>query len=727
MIYYNSNAKRAREAYDDDRLPLYYSLDERMIITMKKTNPYLLYYFSFAIVCCVVLSVIFLFINYQNINRTQTQYNQEKLELVCDMWETHMERQREFSYLFSSSKEYQPYYFGQNKYYELELLEDFAGKEVTSVMGGEAFLYYGNDVIFRSEGLLQNLEEYLKGYDEKEKRELVGILQDVESGTKVYAVNDALYFVFPVRVTGTKGYSRALYCYVLHHEQLDERIQIVTGGIKGAYTIYMDGRAIFNNGEELCFESDNGAMSAVSKSGKMQVFWLPGGITFPGDMLPLQILLLLSVLLMVFVFASYFAWKSYLPVKGMAEKYKEHISVSSEMNCKDSLEELDYIISIVLKSNIEINEKLVQEQVRLKKQILRMILNANYSFDIGVYSSQIRFLFPGTYYFVACILPEKSEQGFPDILEIQLEMLNSPYQGRYISVLQDLSQKECVVLCGMNEEEQYEELKECVREVVDSFEQKLKIGYGKVYGSLSRVAASYLESMDNIHKSAKKNICVAEGVYDKTEIYKICREVASGNEENAMCAIYTFIDQLRKNNVSLLMQQYIFSNFLSEIMNIAFEKQIELEQSTVSLLISSRNMDCFLEAAGVLIHDFCIKLKEHQENLDRSKVYQIYNYISSCFKDYDISIEKIAEAVGTNTDFVRKAVKEKTGKSYKDYLIFLRIEYAKELLAKSDLPIAEICEKVGYGNISYFIRLFRTTTGMPPATWRNSLRKQVEE
>ena len=638
-----------------------------------------------------------------------------------------MERQREFSYLFSSSKEYQPYYFGQNKYYELELLEDFAGKEVTSVMGGEAFLYYGNDVIFRSEGLLQNLEEYLKGYDEKEKRELVGILQDVESGTKVYAVNDALYFVFPVRVTGTKGYSRALYCYVLHHEQLDERIQIVTGGIKGAYTIYMDGRAIFNNGEELCFESDNGAMSAVSKSGKMQVFWLPGGITFPGDMLPLQILLLLSVLLMVFVFASYFAWKSYLPVKGMAEKYKEHISVSSEMNCKDSLEELDYIISIVLKSNIEINEKLVQEQVRLKKQILRMILNANYSFDIGVYSSQIRFLFPGTYYFVACILPEKSEQGFPDILEIQLEMLNSPYQGRYISVLQDLSQKECVVLCGMNEEEQYEELKECVREVVDSFEQKLKIGYGKVYGSLSRVAASYLESMDNIHKSAKKNICVAEGVYDKTEIYKICREVASGNEENAMCAIYTFIDQLRKNNVSLLMQQYIFSNFLSEIMNIAFEKQIELEQSTVSLLISSRNMDCFLEAAGVLIHDFCMKLKDQQENLDRSKVYQVYNYISLYFKDYDISIEKIAEAVGTNTDFVRKAVKEKTGKSYKDYLIFLRIEYAKELLAKSDLPIAEICEKVGYGNISYFIRLFRTTTGMPPATWRNSLRKQVEE
>ena len=27
---------------------------------------------------------------------------------------------------------------------------------------------------------------------------------------------------------------------------------------------------------------------------------------------------------MVLVFASYFAWKTYMPVKGIAEKYKEH-------------------------------------------------------------------------------------------------------------------------------------------------------------------------------------------------------------------------------------------------------------------------------------------------------------------------------------------------------------------------------------------------------------------
>ena len=52
-------------------------------------------------------------------------------------------------------------------------------------------------------------------------------------------------------------------------------------------------------------------------------------------------------------------------------------------------------------------------------------------------------------------------------------------------------------------------------------------------------------------------------------------------------------------------------------------------------------------------------------------------------------------------------------------MIYLRIEYAKGLLEKGKLTVAEVCEKVGYGNISYFIKVFRETTGMTPAVWRD--------
>ena len=56
-----------------------------------------------------------------------------------------------------------------------------------------------------------------------------------------------------------------------------------------------------------------------------------------------------------------------------------------------------------------------------------------------------------------------------------------------------------------------------------------------------------------------------------------------------------------------------------------------------------------------------------------------------------------------------------------DYIIHLRIEYAKELLTKEGYTVAETCQHVGYGNISYFIKLFRETTGLTPAQYKRGV------
>lgn len=642
---------------------------------MRKGNPYLLYYFSFAIVCCVTLSVIFLFINYQNVKRTEDNYNQEKLGLVCEMLDTHLESQRGITYLISRWKEYQPYYFRQNKYYELEMLEDFNARNVSLALEGMAFLYYdGDEVIFRNDGKKQSLKQYFNfnEYDEAECEVIATALQEVWKGIRVYSIADSLYFMSSINVTESIGNSNAVYCFVVQQNDLEERIQVVSGGLKGNYAIYVADQVVYSNSENPCSVTWAGVISATTQNGQMQICWLPEGIMFPGHMLPLQILLLLSVLLMIFVFASYFAWKSFLPIKGMAEKYRESVSGTDEQEYKNILEELNYMMDAVLKNNMEINEQLAD------------------------------FLYT---------------------LAEQLELLNDFLQEKHVAVLCDAPLKAVYVLCSMDEEEQYEELKENVQEVVDSFERNLKVGCGKVYSDLSKGAASYLESLDNVHKyaAAQKSLQTenTELIYSKSDIYRICSEMALGNEEGVTRAINSYVERLRSSNVSLLMQQYIFSNFISEVSKTAFDNQIELEQSSVSLLVSARNLNGFLEAASVLVHDYCTKLKDKQEQIAHDEAYQVCAYIRKHFADYDLSMEKVAVDLGTTTAFVRKAVKEKTGNSYKDYLIYLRIEYAKGLLEKGKLTVAEVCEKVGYGNISYFIKVFRETTGMTPAVWRD--------
>ena len=48
-----------------------------------------------------------------------------------------------------------------------------------------------------------------------------------------------------------------------------------------------------------------------------------------------------------------------------------------------------------------------------------------------------------------------------------------------------------------------------------------------------------------------------------------------------------------------------------------------------------------------------------------------------------------------------------TGKTFIDYLTQFRLEQARKLLLKSDLPITQIPELTGFCNPNYFSRIFK--------------------
>lgn len=53
-------------------------------------------------------------------------------------------------------------------------------------------------------------------------------------------------------------------------------------------------------------------------------------------------------------------------------------------------------------------------------------------------------------------------------------------------------------------------------------------------------------------------------------------------------------------------------------------------------------------------------------------------------------------------------------------VILARIERAKALLSKTDMPVAEIAEALGYASVFHFIRQFRGKTGSPPGQYRKN-------
>lgn len=83
-----------------------------------------------------------------------------------------------------------------------------------------------------------------------------------------------------------------------------------------------------------------------------------------------------------------------------------------------------------------------------------------------------------------------------------------------------------------------------------------------------------------------------------------------------------------------------------------------------------------------------------------------------------VSLEDVAEAIGLSPAYLSTMFKKEMGINFSDFLISCRIEAAKELLKTTDLPIAEVAEKVGYTDSRYFSKTFHKVVGLKPSMYR---------
>jgi AraC family transcriptional regulator len=62
--------------------------------------------------------------------------------------------------------------------------------------------------------------------------------------------------------------------------------------------------------------------------------------------------------------------------------------------------------------------------------------------------------------------------------------------------------------------------------------------------------------------------------------------------------------------------------------------------------------------------------------------------------------------------------KRATGTTPHQYVVKLRVERAKQLLSKSEMPLVDVGFKSGFSHQSHFTRLFRKVTGTTPQSYR---------
>jgi AraC family transcriptional regulator, melibiose operon regulatory protein len=123
--------------------------------------------------------------------------------------------------------------------------------------------------------------------------------------------------------------------------------------------------------------------------------------------------------------------------------------------------------------------------------------------------------------------------------------------------------------------------------------------------------------------------------------------------------------------------------------------------------------------AELLIQLARLVSKSQMGGLLQKDIY-VQNAITYIHHHYDcnIRIEDVAKAVSVHPAYLHRIFKRETGQTVGQYLTNLRIDKAKQLLSRTDIPVTEIGDSIGLNSSQYFSTLFRKHTGRTPRAYR---------
>ncbi|MGO4371752.1 helix-turn-helix domain-containing protein, partial [Paenibacillus sp. MCAF20] len=124
-------------------------------------------------------------------------------------------------------------------------------------------------------------------------------------------------------------------------------------------------------------------------------------------------------------------------------------------------------------------------------------------------------------------------------------------------------------------------------------------------------------------------------------------------------------------------------------------------------------------------------LSQHIEELSQSRRHnvlmrEIRDYVAEHFMDPNLSLTLLSDRFQISSKYLSQLFKESIGQNFSDFLIGLRIDYAKRLLRDSDVTVQDISDMLGYANPTSFIRVFKKVVGLSPGQYRDSQMKGTE-
>ncbi len=121
-----------------------------------------------------------------------------------------------------------------------------------------------------------------------------------------------------------------------------------------------------------------------------------------------------------------------------------------------------------------------------------------------------------------------------------------------------------------------------------------------------------------------------------------------------------------------------------------------------------------LDSIFIKLLDFNVT---ENESVDINSMQFVLQYLRSHFRD-NPSLTEIAEVSGYNPEYLSVLFHKEIGIKFSNYLLNLKLNYAKSLLLNTDSNIEYISYQCGFGSYAAFRRAFLREYGLTPSNFR---------
>lgn len=680
-----------------------------MPIRSRVFKRYVLSYLSVVLAVCMAMGLALVRVASDQLRQAETEVYQARLTQTADYIERQLSTMEDIRLDVKTRLPFQPFYLNRQKTNEFELLDAFSRYAGFSPWIEEYYLWYQDDgKVFGTRSTYSErifFQRVMKGMSAERMTEALP-----EAGKMLFQVpetrSDTLMIALPFYFgTARIPTGRCTLIFLVKLAQLRQTIWQMTGQpFDSGFALEYEGQTVLST-----LTAERTLSGKGTKEKARVVIEEPSiaGLERLGSFERLMIWIVVLAVLLGTAIAVYAAWRSYQPIRKLYAKYGGSQKPSNE------LQTLEDLLSNSLKRN-SFSQKQIEEQMEqldlqqswLKQQLVMMLITGNDSPVVKELIQKMGFEMSHAH-FALCFLYLQGDEGDRTGLVRSIEDFSDEECTLYAAELQE--NREYIVLMNFQEEEQCRELLELLSDSLESRNLSVRVQWSRTCSQLNEIASAAIETLNTPPVALAVDNAEAE---EEDALEQMAALTESGSTSQALALLETMIAQTENRYPSYLMRIYMLNRLVQQMMTLASREGVTLPPKS-----PGQDPDSVRETLEQLVRALCRKGAQ-RSSAEKPEGGKTAAYVREHCLDGDISLSSTAEALGISTKQVSRLLRMEVNMTFKEYLLHLRMSAAQDFLREEGLSIAETAGRVGYFNISHFIKCFKAYTGMTPGEWK---------